>query len=140
MEHRLSTVLFQSLCFFPLMHLNDNNFYNSILRRLYFMPSWLDETRFKVSSNIAVWKGRFFVFGGMESTFNSLRFSLLLNYPLVSFLLSWLKFIFHFWLLHVTHFNLFCLQCFVSYIRSVYLMKDKEIFDVSKLPIREYAL
>lgn len=31
-------------------------------------------------------------------------------------------------------------RCFVSYIRSVYLMKDKEIFDVSKLPIPEYAL
>ncbi|CAD7689917.1 unnamed protein product [Nyctereutes procyonoides] len=31
-------------------------------------------------------------------------------------------------------------RCFVSYIRSVYLMKDKEIFDVSTLPIPEYAL
>ncbi|XP_057606921.1 probable ATP-dependent RNA helicase DDX10 isoform X1 [Hippopotamus amphibius kiboko] len=31
-------------------------------------------------------------------------------------------------------------RCFVSYIRSVYLMKDKEIFDVSKLPIPQYAL
>ncbi|XP_054934779.1 probable ATP-dependent RNA helicase DDX10 isoform X2 [Physeter macrocephalus] len=31
-------------------------------------------------------------------------------------------------------------RCFVSYIRSVYLMKDKEIFDVSKLPIPEYAV
>ncbi|XP_045653683.1 probable ATP-dependent RNA helicase DDX10 [Ursus americanus] len=31
-------------------------------------------------------------------------------------------------------------RCFVSYIRSVYLMKDKEIFDVNKLPIPEYAL
>lgn len=31
-------------------------------------------------------------------------------------------------------------RCFVSYIRSVYLMKDKEVFDVSKLPITEYAL
>lgn len=31
-------------------------------------------------------------------------------------------------------------RCFVSYIRSVYLMKDKEIFDVSKLPIPDYAL
>ncbi|ELR46816.1 Putative ATP-dependent RNA helicase DDX10, partial [Bos mutus] len=31
-------------------------------------------------------------------------------------------------------------RCFVSYIRSVYLMKDKEIFDVSKLPISDYAL
>ncbi|XP_059960796.1 probable ATP-dependent RNA helicase DDX10 [Mesoplodon densirostris] len=31
-------------------------------------------------------------------------------------------------------------RCFVSYIRSVYLMKNKEIFDVSKLPIPEYAL
>ncbi|XP_062949710.1 probable ATP-dependent RNA helicase DDX10 [Cynocephalus volans] len=31
-------------------------------------------------------------------------------------------------------------RCFVSYIRSVYLMKDKEVFDVSKLPISEYAL
>ncbi|XP_076969152.1 putative ATP-dependent RNA helicase DDX10 [Tamandua tetradactyla] len=31
-------------------------------------------------------------------------------------------------------------RCFVSYIRSVYLMKDKEVFDVSKLPLPEYAL
>ncbi|XP_055128992.1 probable ATP-dependent RNA helicase DDX10 [Symphalangus syndactylus] len=31
-------------------------------------------------------------------------------------------------------------RCFISYIRSVYLMKDKEVFDVSKLPIPEYAL
>uniref|UniRef100_A0A2K6SWR5 ATP-dependent RNA helicase n=1 Tax=Saimiri boliviensis boliviensis TaxID=39432 RepID=A0A2K6SWR5_SAIBB len=31
-------------------------------------------------------------------------------------------------------------RCFVSYIRSVYLMKNKEVFDVSKLPIPEYAL
>uniref|UniRef100_A0A4W2GBE7 ATP-dependent RNA helicase n=1 Tax=Bos indicus x Bos taurus TaxID=30522 RepID=A0A4W2GBE7_BOBOX len=31
-------------------------------------------------------------------------------------------------------------RCFISYIRSVYLMKDKEIFDVSKLPISDYAL
>ncbi|XP_048199751.1 probable ATP-dependent RNA helicase DDX10 isoform X2 [Perognathus longimembris pacificus] len=31
-------------------------------------------------------------------------------------------------------------RCFVSYIRSVYLMKDKNVFDVSKLPIPEYAL
>ena len=31
-------------------------------------------------------------------------------------------------------------RCFVSYIRSVYLMKDKEIFDVSKLLIPDYAL
>ncbi|KAM6172381.1 putative ATP-dependent RNA helicase DDX10 [Erethizon dorsatum] len=31
-------------------------------------------------------------------------------------------------------------RCFVSYIRSIYLMKDKEVFDVSKLPITEYAL
>ncbi|XP_065802216.1 probable ATP-dependent RNA helicase DDX10 [Muntiacus reevesi] len=31
-------------------------------------------------------------------------------------------------------------RCFVSYIRSVYLMKDKEIFNVSKLPIPDYAL
>ncbi|XP_032976833.1 probable ATP-dependent RNA helicase DDX10 isoform X1 [Rhinolophus ferrumequinum] len=31
-------------------------------------------------------------------------------------------------------------RCFVSYIRSVYLMKNKEIFDVSKLHISEYAL
>nr|XP_045001163.1 probable ATP-dependent RNA helicase DDX10 [Jaculus jaculus] len=31
-------------------------------------------------------------------------------------------------------------RCFVSYIRSVYLMKDKDVFDVSKLPIPEYAL
>ncbi|XP_006833865.1 PREDICTED: probable ATP-dependent RNA helicase DDX10 [Chrysochloris asiatica] len=31
-------------------------------------------------------------------------------------------------------------RCFVSYIRSVYLMKDKEVFDVSKLPLPDYAL
>ncbi|XP_016059067.1 PREDICTED: probable ATP-dependent RNA helicase DDX10 isoform X3 [Miniopterus natalensis] len=31
-------------------------------------------------------------------------------------------------------------RCFVSYVRSVYLMKDKEVFDVSRLPIPEYAL
>ncbi|XP_055963506.1 probable ATP-dependent RNA helicase DDX10 [Sorex fumeus] len=31
-------------------------------------------------------------------------------------------------------------RCFVSYIRSVYLMKAKDVFDVSKLPIPEYAL
>nr|KAF6314928.1 hypothetical protein mMyoMyo1_008702 [Myotis myotis] len=31
-------------------------------------------------------------------------------------------------------------RCFVSYMRSEYLMRDKEIFDVSKLPILEYAL
>uniref|UniRef100_A0A8P0NU60 ATP-dependent RNA helicase n=2 Tax=Canis lupus familiaris TaxID=9615 RepID=A0A8P0NU60_CANLF len=31
-------------------------------------------------------------------------------------------------------------RCFVSYIRSVYLMKNKEIFDVSTLPVPEYAL
>ncbi|XP_004689342.1 PREDICTED: probable ATP-dependent RNA helicase DDX10 [Condylura cristata] len=31
-------------------------------------------------------------------------------------------------------------RCFVSYIRSVYLMKDKEVFNVSKLSMPEYAL
>ncbi|KAM6158581.1 putative ATP-dependent RNA helicase DDX10 [Rhynchocyon petersi] len=31
-------------------------------------------------------------------------------------------------------------RCFVSYIRSVYLMKDKEVFDVNKLPLPEYAI
>ncbi|CAI5773229.1 probable ATP-dependent RNA helicase DDX10 [Podarcis lilfordi] len=31
-------------------------------------------------------------------------------------------------------------RCFVSYLRSVYLMKNKEVFDVFKLPIAEYAL
>ncbi|XP_064413961.1 probable ATP-dependent RNA helicase DDX10 isoform X2 [Latimeria chalumnae] len=31
-------------------------------------------------------------------------------------------------------------RCFVSYIRSVYLMKNKDIFDVFKLPVAEYAL
>ncbi|XP_058040993.1 probable ATP-dependent RNA helicase DDX10 isoform X1 [Ahaetulla prasina] len=31
-------------------------------------------------------------------------------------------------------------RCFVSYLRSVYLMKNKEVFDVLKLPIAEYAL
>ncbi|XP_053168415.1 probable ATP-dependent RNA helicase DDX10 [Hemicordylus capensis] len=30
-------------------------------------------------------------------------------------------------------------RCFVSYLRSVYLMKNKEVFDVFKLPITEYA-
>nr|XP_033804664.1 probable ATP-dependent RNA helicase DDX10 [Geotrypetes seraphini] len=31
-------------------------------------------------------------------------------------------------------------RCFVSYLRSVYLMKNKDVFDVFKLPLREYAL
>ncbi|XP_015270882.1 PREDICTED: probable ATP-dependent RNA helicase DDX10 [Gekko japonicus] len=31
-------------------------------------------------------------------------------------------------------------RCFVSYLRSVYLMKNKEVFDVFKLPVTEYAL
>ncbi|KAM4738978.1 putative ATP-dependent RNA helicase DDX10 [Anableps anableps] len=31
-------------------------------------------------------------------------------------------------------------RAFVSYLRSVYLMKNKEVFDVFKLQIREYAL
>lgn len=31
-------------------------------------------------------------------------------------------------------------RCFVSYLRSVYLMKNKEVFDVFKLQIQEYAL
>lgn len=31
-------------------------------------------------------------------------------------------------------------RCFVSYIRSVYLMKNKEVFDVFKLQVQEYAL
>ncbi|XP_020658821.3 putative ATP-dependent RNA helicase DDX10 [Pogona vitticeps] len=31
-------------------------------------------------------------------------------------------------------------RCFVSYLRSVYLMKNKDVFDVLKLPIAEYAL
>uniref|UniRef100_A0A452J047 ATP-dependent RNA helicase n=1 Tax=Gopherus agassizii TaxID=38772 RepID=A0A452J047_9SAUR len=30
-------------------------------------------------------------------------------------------------------------MCFVSYLRSVYLMKNKEVFDVFKLPLAEYA-
>ncbi|XP_028655238.2 LOW QUALITY PROTEIN: probable ATP-dependent RNA helicase DDX10 [Erpetoichthys calabaricus] len=30
-------------------------------------------------------------------------------------------------------------RCFVSYLRSVYLMKNKEVFDVFKLPLPEYA-
>ncbi|XP_076583377.1 putative ATP-dependent RNA helicase DDX10 isoform X2 [Chaetodon auriga] len=30
-------------------------------------------------------------------------------------------------------------RCFVSYLRSVYLMKNKEVFDVFKLQIEEYA-
>ncbi|XP_032846667.2 probable ATP-dependent RNA helicase DDX10 [Tyto alba] len=31
-------------------------------------------------------------------------------------------------------------RCFVSYLRSVYLMKNKKVFDVFKLPLAEYAL
>uniref|UniRef100_A0A8C4JZL7 ATP-dependent RNA helicase n=1 Tax=Dromaius novaehollandiae TaxID=8790 RepID=A0A8C4JZL7_DRONO len=31
-------------------------------------------------------------------------------------------------------------RCFVSYLRSIYLMKNKEVFDVFKLPLAEYAL
>ncbi|NXH95248.1 DDX10 helicase, partial [Pachycephala philippinensis] len=31
-------------------------------------------------------------------------------------------------------------RCFVSYLRSVYLMKNKEVFNVFKLPLAEYAL
>uniref|UniRef100_A0A8B9PA79 ATP-dependent RNA helicase n=1 Tax=Apteryx owenii TaxID=8824 RepID=A0A8B9PA79_APTOW len=31
-------------------------------------------------------------------------------------------------------------RCFVSYLRSIYLMKNKEIFDVFRLPLAEYAL
>ncbi|XP_014456199.1 probable ATP-dependent RNA helicase DDX10 [Alligator mississippiensis] len=31
-------------------------------------------------------------------------------------------------------------RCFVSYLRSIYLMKNKEIFDVFMLPLAEYAL
>lgn len=31
-------------------------------------------------------------------------------------------------------------RCFVSYLRSVYLMKNKDVFDVFKLPLAEYAL
>ncbi|XP_077197725.1 putative ATP-dependent RNA helicase DDX10 [Paroedura picta] len=31
-------------------------------------------------------------------------------------------------------------RCFVSYLRSIYLMKNKEVFDVFKLPVAEYAL
>ncbi|XP_075707712.1 putative ATP-dependent RNA helicase DDX10 isoform X2 [Rhinoderma darwinii] len=30
-------------------------------------------------------------------------------------------------------------RCFVSYLRSVYLMKDKDVFDVFKLPLTQYA-
>ncbi|KAG8543987.1 hypothetical protein GDO81_023295 [Engystomops pustulosus] len=30
-------------------------------------------------------------------------------------------------------------RCFVSYLRSVYLMKNKEVFDVFKIPLVEYA-
>ncbi|XP_077463992.1 putative ATP-dependent RNA helicase DDX10 [Stigmatopora argus] len=30
-------------------------------------------------------------------------------------------------------------RCFVSYLRSVHLMKNKDVFDVSKLPLRQYA-
>nr|XP_043900927.1 probable ATP-dependent RNA helicase DDX10 [Solea senegalensis] len=31
-------------------------------------------------------------------------------------------------------------RCFVSYLRSIYLMKNKEVFDVFKLKIQEYAV
>uniref|UniRef100_A0A1A8BFZ9 ATP-dependent RNA helicase n=2 Tax=Nothobranchius kadleci TaxID=1051664 RepID=A0A1A8BFZ9_NOTKA len=31
-------------------------------------------------------------------------------------------------------------RCFVSYLRSVYLMKNKEVFDVFKLQLQEYAV
>uniref|UniRef100_A0A7N8WTI9 ATP-dependent RNA helicase n=1 Tax=Mastacembelus armatus TaxID=205130 RepID=A0A7N8WTI9_9TELE len=31
-------------------------------------------------------------------------------------------------------------RCFVSYLRSIYLMKNKEVFDIFKLQIQEYAL
>ncbi|XP_026201876.1 probable ATP-dependent RNA helicase DDX10 [Anabas testudineus] len=31
-------------------------------------------------------------------------------------------------------------RCFVSYLRSIYLMKNKEVFDVFKLQIQEYAV
>ncbi|MEQ2166330.1 hypothetical protein GOODEAATRI_026836 [Goodea atripinnis] len=31
-------------------------------------------------------------------------------------------------------------RCFVSYLRSVYLMKNKEVFDIFKLHIKDYAL
>ncbi|XP_051233757.1 probable ATP-dependent RNA helicase DDX10 [Dicentrarchus labrax] len=31
-------------------------------------------------------------------------------------------------------------RCFVSYLRSIYLMKNKEVFDVFKLQIHEYAI
>ncbi|NXD22042.1 DDX10 helicase, partial [Spelaeornis formosus] len=31
-------------------------------------------------------------------------------------------------------------RCFVAYLRSVYLMNNKEVFDVFKLPLAEYAL
>ncbi|XP_028300224.1 probable ATP-dependent RNA helicase DDX10 [Gouania willdenowi] len=30
-------------------------------------------------------------------------------------------------------------RCFVSYLRSVFLMKNKDVFDVTRLPIQEYA-
>ncbi|XP_048449834.1 probable ATP-dependent RNA helicase DDX10, partial [Rhincodon typus] len=30
-------------------------------------------------------------------------------------------------------------RCFVSYIRSVYLMKNKDVFDVFAMPLKEYA-
>lgn len=31
-------------------------------------------------------------------------------------------------------------RCFVSYLRSIYLMKNKEVFDVFKLPLQDYAV
>lgn len=31
-------------------------------------------------------------------------------------------------------------RAFISYVKSVYLMKDKDVFDVTKLPLEEYAM
>ncbi len=31
-------------------------------------------------------------------------------------------------------------QCFVSYLRSIYLMKNKDVFDVFQLKLPEYAM
>lgn len=99
------------------------------------MLSWLDETKPKVFFYYYC-----FVFVEWGYTELSLRFFTTVEFiPLVNFL--YLPLIhFPLRLLYAMYLNLLLLQCFVSYVRSVYLMKDKEVFDVSRLPIPEYAL
>ena len=31
-------------------------------------------------------------------------------------------------------------RCFINYVKSIYLMKDKKVFDVSQLPLEKYSL